>query len=227
MVILQSSYVPWRGYFDLIRKSDKFIFYDEVLYSKGDWRNRNLIGTPYGAKWLTVPVKYGHLGTKIEDKLIQNEVPWQRKHWSVIWENYRKASFWKELEELLGEVYLEHDWEHLSTLNKYLLKKISAFLGYEPQFLDSTELEVQGGKTSKLVEICRHLGATSYLSGPSAKQYLEEELFDRNGIELIYMTYDYQPYPSCYPDIRDNLSIIDLIASVGKDAPLYLGKARK
>ena len=219
---IQPSYIPWKGYFHIIQKSDIFVFHDDIQYTKQDWRNRNKIKTKYGSKWLTVPVKGATPETLINDVIIDIGQKWELKHWNMILENYAKSLYFKLYADFFIEAYLKK-WGSLSELDIYFTKKICTLLGINHvTFVKSSEMSITGTKTDRLVQICNKLGATSYLSGPSAKNYIEPEKFEKNSIKLEYMEYNYPEYPQLHSRFDPFVSIIDLLFNTGNDAPDYI-----
>jgi hypothetical protein len=217
-VILQPSYIPWRGYFDQIRQADVFVFYDDVKYDKNGWRNRNRIKSKNGAQWLTIPVlnkgvEENH--TPINAIKINWAQNWHRKHWNALSLSYRKAPYFKTYEDVFAAFYQRHD-EYLSSLTIDLTITISRLLGINTNFIRSSALEgITGSKTERLIQVLTRIGATSYLSGPSAKDYLEPEQFTRAGIELSFIQYHYPEYEQLYPPYDAQVSILDLLFMKG------------
>jgi len=223
--ILQSNYIPWKGYFDLIHDADIFIFYDEVQYTKNDWRNRNVICPKNGPHWLTIPISKDAVKLKISEvSLTDNR--WQKKHYTSLCESYGKAPFFGDLMALLGEVYLDQQWNSLSQLNRFIIERISSMLGCETRFIDSASLHLENGRIDRLISILEQLDADSYISGPSAHSYLggSEHLFADHGIRLSYKDYSgYPAYRQMTQQFEPTVSVLDLIANVGiAAAPWYV-----
>jgi hypothetical protein len=227
VVILQSNYLPWRGYFDLIHDADIFVFYDDVQYTVNDWRNRNKIVANNRLMWLTVPV-YSDIKKRIDEiGIAGDKYSWQKKHWGTIVQFYGKAPFFAEYKEWFEEVYVKMTWDRLAVLNQYLIITISRLLGIKTEFVNARDLAVAGGKTERLVNIVKHFNASTYISGPAAKDYLDEDLFYLNNIELRYKDYaGYPQYPQFQQKFESGVSIIDLLFHVGKDAPYYIWEWR-
>lgn len=219
--IIQSNYIPWRGYFDFIDDVDLFIFLDDVQYTKRDWRNRNKIKSPSGEFWLTVPVEQKRRSQLIDETTILASVPWKRKHLNAFDLNYSKARYAADAYSLF-ERGLSLPADTISELNIGLIKLICAYLGIETQFMLSSELETQGCKTEKLIALLEKVGADEYLSGLAAADYLDLELFEKHEIRLEYKQYDYAPYPQLWGEFSGNLSVLDLIANTGRDAIGFL-----
>ena len=219
--ILQSNYIPWKGYFDIIAKSDVFVIYDEVQYTRRDWRNRNLIKTSNGLKWLTIPVLQDNYYQKIcETKILHGN--WIKKHRSTIQMNYSKAPYFNDYKDIFFEVY-DISLNNLSELNKLFIEKVCAVLSIETKIIDSRELNLEGDKVGRLVDACRKLNATNYLSGPAAKNYINEGLFHQNKIKLEWMDYsNYKEYNQLYPPFEHGVSVIDLIFNEGAKARSFL-----
>ena len=175
IAILQSNYIPWKGYFDLINMVDEFIFYDEVQYTKNDWRNRNKIKTPQGIQWLTIPVRQENLEQKIKDTKITDK-KWNIKHWRTISQNYSKAKYFKDYKDIFEELYLTCDEEYLSQINYKFITTINEILEIKTKLRWSSEFELVDGQTEKLLGICKDCNADIYLSGPAAKDYFNEEV---------------------------------------------------
>ena len=175
VAILQSNYIPWKGYFDLINMVDEFILYDEVQYTKNDWRNRNKIKTPQGIQWLTIPVRQESLDQKIKDTKISDK-KWNIKHWRTISQNYSKAKYFKDYKDIFEELYLTCDEEYLSEINYKFITTINEILGIKTKLRWSSEFELVDGQTEKLLGICKDCNADIYLSGPAAKDYFNEEV---------------------------------------------------
>jgi hypothetical protein len=211
--IIQSNYIPWKGYFDFIDSVDLFIFHDDVQYTKGDWRNRNKIKTRNGTKWLTVPVHYRHKDQLICDTEIDYSTDWQNSHLNQLTENYAKAPHFEEVIGLMREAFFYPE-TYLSDLNTKLIDSICKYLGITTRLAFSTDYGLSGHKTERLMQLLTRVGATTYVSGPAAKSYLDEKQFHTNGINLEYMKYDIRPYKQLYGEFNPNVSILDYIACV-------------
>jgi len=220
--ILQSNYMPWKGYFDIIGSVDLFIFHDDLQYTKGDWRNRNKIKTPNGLEWITVPCGTSEY-RKICDVTLADS-GWQQKHWNLLRANYLKAPFFKQLSPFFEWFYLDQRWENLSDMNQTAIKLISTeLLGISTRFDDSRIYNLKSAKGERVIELLKKVGAKTYLSGSSAKAYLNEDNFNQEKITLEWMDYGgYPEYPQMHPPFDHAVSIIDLLFSVGPNAPCYM-----
>jgi len=225
-VILQPSYIPWRGYFHQIYKADTFIFYDDVQFDKNGWRNRNLIKTSQGTQWLTIPVRTKGAvspGLPINKIPIAWDKPWNVHHWRGIQMAYKKAPFFKDYSEFFEKMYTAQ-FEWLSEFTIQSTIEISHLLGIQQtRFLKSSEIPgITGEKTDRLIQILKSVGADYYISGPAAKDYIEEEKFIKAGIKLEYMQYNYPDYPQLYPPFESKVSIIDLLFNTGVEAIKFI-----
>lgn len=220
-VILQPSYIPWRGYFDLIHRADVFVFYDDVQYDKGSWRNRNRIKSPRGSIWLTIPVHSRGSITRhipIESIEIVSD-DWASRHLATLIHSYRRAPHFADYLPWLEQTYASPP-QRLADFTIRTTIELAGFLGIEHcRFLRSSEIAgISGAKTERLVAILNRLGATEYLSGPSAKDYIEESQFADAGIALEWMTYQYPEYPQLYPPFDPFVSVLDLLFMKGPRA---------
>lgn len=224
VAICQSSYIPWKGYFDLINSVDYFVLLDDVQYTRRDWRNRNRLKTKHGLVWLTIPVKSkGNYHSKIKDIQVANS-GWWEQHWLTIKHSYSSAPFFHEYKSIFAELYhVQKEQLYLSKINHHFIRCICELLGIKTKILWSTEFELVSGKTERLVHICKQLAATEYLSGPTAKSYIQENLFAESGIKLSYMDYSgYPEYTQLFPPFVHEVSIIDLIFNEGQHATRYM-----
>ncbi|OOB80306.1 MAG: hypothetical protein BEN19_05665 [Epulopiscium sp. Nuni2H_MBin003] len=207
----------------MIHQVDTFVFLEDVQYTKRDWRNRNKIlinGTP---KWITVPIKQLAFEQKICDTNIFTIENWQQKHYKMLQSAYSKSPYYKEYKLMLDDIYIKKEWISLSELNIYSTKLICNELGINTKFINSADLKTTGTKDDKLIDICNRLGATHYLSGPSAKNYIDPNKFIKNNIILEYIEYDYPPYLQYKGEfITHNVSILDVLFNCGKDTPKYI-----
>jgi hypothetical protein len=223
VAILQSNYIPWKGYFDLIAYVDEFVLLDDVQYTRRDWRNRNKIKTPRGEQWLSVPVQIkGKYLQKINEAKIDGK-EWQKSHWRIIKENYSNAEFFHEIESWLEPLYINNYFSNLSKMNRDFIEAICAYLSINTIISNSSDYELVDGRIDRLINICKQSGATQYISGPSAKEYIDDKLFKSNNIKLCWFDYSgYPEYTQLWGEFKHDLSIIDLLFNCGKDAPNYM-----
>ncbi len=219
----QSNYIPWKGYFDYINSVDEFFFYDDVQFTKQDWRSRNKIKTHKGLEWLTVPC-----GSKTRNRLIYEvgikSHDWQKSHWGKITQNYKDAPYFKMYKEFFEDIYLGNTWTNLSDMNQTIIKKISReLLDIKTKFDDSRRFNLHGSKEKRYIPLLKEVGCTTFISGPSAKSYLTNEAMEKEGIKLEWMDYEgYPEYPQLYPPFEHSVSIIDLIFNTGPDMKKYM-----
>lgn len=223
ILITQSNYIPWKGYFDSIHTVDEFIVYDDMQYTKRDWRNRNQIKTPQGLFWLTIPVEVkGKFFQKINETQVSDK-KWGEIHWKTLVANYSRAPFFKEYKDSFEELYKNEKLINITDINVSFIKTINAILDIKTKITDSREFDLVEGKTERLVDICKKTNATDYYSGPAAKDYMDEQLFSNEDIKVHYFDYsNYPVYPQLHGDFAHNVSILDLIFNAGPDTRNYL-----
>lgn len=223
IAILQSNYIPWKGYFDMIASVDEFILYDDMQYTRRDWRNRNQIKTPQGAQWLTVPVLVkGKYYQTIRETEIDGTT-WARDHWKTLAQNYKRAPHFQEVADWLEPIYRDAQQTHLSILNRAIIEKVCVFLGIQSRISSSSDYVLCDGKTERLVDLCKQAGATEYISGPAAKDYIDPQLFEQENIRLTWFDYSgYPEYPQLWGEFTHYVSILDLLFNCGKSARDYM-----
>jgi len=223
IAILQSNYIPWKGYFDMIAAVDEFILYDDMQYTRRDWRNRNQIKTPQGVQWLTVPVSVkGKYHQSIRETEIDGTA-WAKDHWKALEQNYRRAPHFEEIAAWLEPLYLNQVQTNISQLNRCLIEAICKYLHIDTRITNSWDYTLLDGKTERLADLCRQAGGAEYLSGPSAKNYIEENVFTEMGIKLSWFDYTgYPTYPQLWGDFHHGVSILDLLFNCGKDATNFM-----
>lgn len=223
VAILQSNYIPWKGYFDLIASVDEFVLYDDMQYTRRDWRNRNQIKTPAGVQWLTVPVKIkGKYHQTIRDTEIEFG-DWGEKHWKSLLQNYRKAAHFDEICSIFEPYYRLHTYDRLSSLNRAFIEAVCIYLKIPTKITDSSNYTLVDGKTERLADLCMQAGGTEYISGPSAKDYIDSQLFIDKGIKLTWFDYsDYPVYPQLWGSFVHTVSILDLLFNCGADSVKYM-----
>lgn len=228
VAILQSNYIPWKGYFDLIASVDEFVLYDDMQYTRRDWRNRNQIKTPQGVQWLTVPVQVkGRYDQKIRDTEIEGTSGWASAHWKTLEQNYKRAACFEEIAVWLRPIYLDMDHRHLSGLNRTLLEAVCSYIGIHTKITNSWDYELVDGKTDRLASICSQAGATTYVSGPSAKDYMDESIFTARSISVSWFDYSgYPEYPQLWGEFIHGVTILDLLFNCGQTAQQYMKHVR-
>lgn len=222
VAIIQSSYIPWKGYFDIAHDVDEFLFLDHVQFTARDWRSRNRIKTRDGLLWLTVPVGSDR-NRRICDVAIL-DTSWQQKHWKSLTHAYGKAPHFQRYRPFFEDLYLGAQWQSLSEMNQSMIRRISSeLLGLSTRFRDSRELDPQGAKLEVILDLACKSGATDYLSGPAASDYIDPVRFDEAGIALAYKDYSgYPEYPQQHDPFEHGVSVLDLLFNVGDEAPHYI-----
>ncbi len=224
IAILQSNYIPWIGYFDLMNRADVFVIYDEVQFTKNDWRNRNMIKTPAGVQWITIPVRQEKLNQRINETQVSLR-NWNTKHWKTLQANYARTPFFPEYGPIFEKLYSEINTDFLSEINLSFIKVINEILGIKTEVIDSTTLQLQGDRSERLLDAVTKLNGDRYLSGPSAKDYLQVDLFSKKGIDVEWMNYGgYREYRQMYPPFTQAVSVLDLIFNMGGEIENYLQK---
>jgi hypothetical protein len=219
--ITQPTYLPWLGYFCLIKESDVFVFLDHVQYVKRSWQNRNRIKTSDGWMWLTVPT-HSKKGESINEVSIDNTKAWRKKHLNSIKTHYGKAPYFKKYYSFFESLY-NKDWDNLSDLNVFVIKHFTSELGLSPNYVKSSKLNLKQKRTGLALEICKKLEADRYVSSIGAKEYMRkdgaEELFKDEGIKLEFFEYKHPVYPQLYDDFVTHTSIIDCLFNCGPESP--------
>jgi hypothetical protein len=224
VAIIQSSYVPWKGYFDLIARADECVLLDDVQYTRRDWRNRNRIKTPQGPAWLTIPVQVkGRYHQRIDETRI-GDPAWAERHLRALQTNYARAPHFPELQPALTAWYeVAAGLELLSEVNALFLRAIAERLGIATPFTWSAGYASSGTGSERILSLCRAAGADEYISGPSARAYLDVDAFAAEGIDVRWMDYaGYAEYPQLHGPFDHHVSVLDLLVHTGGDAPRHL-----
>lgn len=223
IAIVQSNYIPWKGYFDLIAAVDEFILFDDMQYTRRDWRNRNKIKTPQGMRWLTVPVKVkGKYNQTIRETEIEG-VDWAEAHWKSLCHNYRRAKHFNPIAQELEPLYLQTEYLHLSQLNRTLIEWVCSKLGIMTVISNSWDYQVIDGKTERLTDLCCQARGCEYISGPSARGYIDETVFAERNVKLTWFDYKgYPEYPQQWGDFTHAVTILDLLFNCGSESKQYM-----
>ena len=221
--IIQSCYLPWRGYFDFIASVDLFILFDDVPYPQGSgkWHNRNRLKTANGLKWMTVPVATKGSPPIDRVQIVEQRKPWEQAHRNIIRESLSVSPWFEDAQSIWEHGIIGHDG-NLSRLNRQLLTATCDYLGIKTEFANGRDFAVSGTKTDRLINLLNAVGGTNYLSGPTARDYLDESKFRDHGFRLEYKSYDYPTYPQAWGEFEPAVSILDLIANVGPDSMKYI-----
>lgn len=222
VAIVQSSYIPWRGYFSLIAACDTFIFLDSVQFTKRDWRSRNRLRTANANVWLSIPLIQRGFYLAAIDEMTVSDPLWADAHWRRIEDAYRKAPAFQEAAPVIKEAYASvADLDRLSAINIALVRSLCAALAIDTGLMRDTELFprtdlVAMDATDRLVELCRASRASHYLSGPAARSYLDEERFRAAGIQIEWADYSgLRPYPQLHGGFDPQVSIVDTVLNLG------------
>ena len=230
VVILQPGYLPWLGFFDLLYRADTFVVFDDVQYTSRDWRNRNRIKTAQGVAWLTVPVNSkGSRKIIVRDIRIDNTQQWQRKHLKSFEASYRRAPFFDEVMKCIYHIYDRH-YDFLIDVDMDIVYTVMQYLSLRKKILFSSELGIPGKKDEKLLHICKAVGATNYLSGAAAVDYLREDIFKEDGISVEWQNYIHPFYNQLWlknHGFISYLAIIDMLFNHGKDSLDILSGVKK
>lgn len=223
IAILQPNYLPWKGVFDLIHQVDVFVFLEDVQYTEHDWRNRNKILTDQGEKWIVVPVKHsGKGGQLICEAEIDMRSTWQKKHFNAFQTYYAKTPYFKEYKWIIEDLYMEHSWQKISELDSYATKLIAKVLGIKSEFISSLEVDAEGKKDDRVINIVKRLNGDFYLSGPAAKDYIIPKKFSDQDISLKYIDYEYPEYNQLFKPFSHYVTVLDVIFNCGLDSPFYI-----
>jgi len=211
----------------MIAAVDEFILYDTTQYTRRDWRNRNQIKTPQGVQWLSVPVK---VKGQYHQLICETEIDgtnWAQMHWKAFVQNYRRAPHFDEVSVLFEPVYRQSKHTHLSILNRDLIEVICAYLGITTKISSSRDYRSIAGQSERLADFCVQAGATEYISGPLAKDYLDEKPFAERGIKLTWFDYEgYPEYPQLWGPFTHGVTILDLLFNCGRETCRYMRYVR-
>ena len=223
VAILQSSYIPWKGYFDMINMVDEFILYDDMQYTTRDWRNRNKIKTPTGTAWLTIPVRHDSRDQSINESVILDN-KWAVKHWRTIAQTYAKSPFFKVYKDELENIYMSPISDHLSLVNHRFIQFVCKQLDINAKISWSSDYVLVPGKSERLVQLVLDAGGAEYLSGPAGQDYIFPSVFEEAGVKLEWMNYGgYPEYPQLGPaPFEHGVTVLDLLFNTGPAAPRFM-----
>jgi hypothetical protein len=223
VAIVQSSYIPWKGYFDLIRAADEFILLDDVQFTRRDWRSRNRIKTKDGPAWLTIPVhtKGKYLQTIAETTV--SDAEWAHRHWQTIRGAYARVPYFEAYADAFAGLYAAPPGERLSDINRAFIDALCVALGITTRISWSSEYHPVEGRNERLIDLCVKAGATEYLSGPAARGYVDEAAFAAAGVSVVFADYGgYPEYPQPYPPFDHAVSALDLLFCCGPRAADFM-----
>lgn len=218
IAIVQSNYIPWKGYFDMIHRVQEFVLYDDMQYTRRDWRNRNRIKTAHGTQWLTIPVEVkGKYLQKIKDTVVSDPT-WSDAHWSSLSHAYGKAPYFRAYRDEIEALYRTCSSRFLSEINRHFLTGLCRLMGITTPLSWSSDYELADDRNERLANICVQAGADEYLSGPAARDYMDEGVFSRRGIHVQWMDYSgYPEYPQVHPPFDHAVTVLDLLFSTGPE----------
>lgn len=234
IAVMQPTYLPWMGYFDLIDQVDVFVILDTVQFVRQSWQNRNRIRTAQGSRWLTVPVERA-FGSEIRTIRVRDDLGWRRDHFETIRHAYSKALYWAEIGSDMRSGF-EPRSERLQDVNEWFIRCLGEKLGISlagsgpggRKLVRASELNAGGRREDLLVAICRELGADEYLSTPGASAYLRErDPFPAAGIDLRYQSYVHPSYRQVHGQFVPFMSSVDLLANEGPAARGILLSGRR
>lgn len=209
VAIHQPQYLPWIGYFDKIDCADVFVLLDNVQYKKNEWQNRNRIKTSQGWQWITVPVLYKY-PEKINEVKINNTVDWRKKHLNALTYNYSKAPFFEKHRKFLEKTF-STNWEFLVEINTHVIQYLINALGINKKIILASSLRLREGPTDRLIDICKHVQADTYLSGKDGAKYMNLDAFAQAKIKVIFQDFRHPIYPQLYEPFEPLMSIVDLL----------------
>jgi hypothetical protein len=215
---MQPNYLPWLGLFARIAQADTFVLFDQVQYQPRDYNNRNRIWTSRGPLWLTVPVlTKGYRDKPISDIHINNTLPWQRKHWRSIEQSYQNAKYWDDYAKDLSLFYTVH-YDDLVTVNDAMLQWFLDVLGIKVNYRRASDYHFTGTKSALVLDMCKQLGATTYIFGALGREYADVKAFEQAGIEVRFQDYTHPTYSQFGGPFVSNLSVLDLLMHHGLKA---------
>ena len=224
VTIHQPQFLPWLGYLDKIDQADLFIMLDTVQFKKSEWQNRNRIRTAKGWQWLTVPVLQ-HFGQRIDEVLMNPTATWKAQHLRALDMHYARAPYRNRYLAQLREIY-SAPWNKLSDLNKATVQWLLEAYGITTPVHRAVDYAARDEPTDRLIDLCRAVGATEYLAGPGAEQYMDKPRFESSGVRLDIQAFQHPIYRQAYEPFEPNLSALDLLLMQGPDALTTLRQMR-
>ncbi len=217
VAVHQPQYLPWLGYFDKIDKADIFVLLDTVQFKKNEWQNRNKIKTAQGWQWLTVPVLYKY-PELINEVTINDNVNWQHKHRQAMVSNYKRAPYYEMLEDFLEGIF-SHSWQSISQLNGEVVRRLATILGIDTPIYVASDLgEFPQDPDERLIAITKHFDAGTYLAGMGGRGYMNLDIYDKDGIRVMFQDFKHPVYHQLFGDFEPFMSVIDLIFNHGDNS---------
>lgn len=226
VAVHQPQYLPWLGYFGKMIRADAFCYLNDVQYKKNEWQNRNRIKTAQGWQWLTVPVRF-HFPEKINEVAINNTTGWQKKHLQALITNYSRAPYYNSYITIFEDTF-SREWEFISELNIHLIDQLRTALNLDTKpTLISSDLDLRDEPTDRLIDICKAVGADTYLAGQGGANYMDLERFEKNGINVIIQKFRHPFYTQLFKNFKSHLSIVDLLFNCGPESMDMITKANE
>ena len=218
ITIHQPEHLPWLGFFNKLSKAEYFVILDNVQFEKNYFQNRNKIMNNGEAMWIGIPIQTkGHMNGTIASTLIatQTNPKWKHKYLQTIKSNYGKHPYFSEIYPIVEEIFSK-DTDKLYDINVEIIKKFSDKLGFHPTFVRATDLDANGAKSDLVLNICKKMGATRYIAGPSGRDYMDLQSFKEAGIEVVFNDYKHPEYPQKKVEkFVPYLSTLDLLMNCG------------
>ncbi len=224
VAIHQPQYLPWLGYLDKIDSSDVFILLDTVQYKKHEWQNRNRIRTKDGWQWLTVPV-IDRFPERIAQVEIDGRAEWRRRHCQALRQHYAGSPHWEPFGPKLLAV-LEQPWTRVVDLNVAVLDLLCEHLTIQTRRCLASTLVARDEATDRLIDVCRAVGGTEYLSGQTGPEYMDTARFAQEGIRIKVQRYRHPEYRQRYSPFISHLSVVDMILNCGPESLSILRSGR-
>lgn len=223
VMVSQSNYLPWKGYFDLVRRADVLVLLDNVQFTRRDWRSRNLIKTPHGVEWLTVPVRTpGGRRTSVSEAEISDS-RWAQSHLRAIELSYRPTPYFEQVFGFIHE-RLNPKEVLLSNLNEQLLRALLTFMELDVEVRTSRGPAEEVNPSKRILDLVQRARGTRYLSAPAARAYLDTDIFAEAGVDVDFFEYpQYPEYAQVWPPFRHDVSIVDTLFHLGRGWRSALG----
>ncbi len=225
VAIHQPQYLPWLGYFDKMDRADVFVLLDNVQYKKNEFINRNRIKSAAGWQWLTVPVRF-HFPERIDQVAIHAGVNWRHQHAQALLTNYGRAPYFTSYRPFFDDL-LSRPWERLCDLNAHAVRGLAELLGIRREMPLASAWALGEDPTGRLVDICRRVGADTYLSGAGGQDYLDLSQFEAAGIRVEFQAFEHPAYPQRFGPFEPFMSVVDLLFNCGEESLEVIRRGRE
>ncbi len=216
LVVSQPMFLPWLGLFEQIKLADVFIHYDDVQMPQGrSFMSRVQIKSANGVSWLTVPIDHARSGKLLNEIILMTSADWRDKQLRTIRHAYARRPYFSVMFDLVSEIYSQTT-DRLAEFNIYATEQIARWLDLAPQFMRSSEMQVEGASTERLVKLCEAVNCDVYVTGHGALNYLNHQQFEERGISVRYIDYRKVPYEQGHGEFTPYVSILDAIANCGE-----------